>query len=56
MEDIKFPQVGLELSRLLTTRDMFVCLDVTSCIDIDCARSSLCQACQLSWESIEMVI
>ena len=43
--DIKLPQVGLELAWLLTTRHKFVSFDVTSHVDIDCARSSLCQAC-----------
>ena len=45
MRDIKLPQVGLELVRLQTTRHKFVCFDVTSRVDIDSARSSLCQAC-----------
>ena len=44
MKDIKLPQVGLKLPRLLTTRHKFVCFDVTSRVDIDCARSSLCEA------------
>ena len=44
MRDINLPQVGLELAHLLTTRHKFVCFDVTSHVDIDCARSSLCQA------------
>ena len=52
MRDIKLPQAGLELAHLLTTRHKSVCFDVTSHVDIDCARSSLCQACYLSWESI----
>ena len=43
MKDIKLPQVGLKLPRLLTTRHKFVCFDVTSRVDIDCARSSLCE-------------
>ena len=30
MRDIKLPQVGLELARLLTTRHKFVCFDITS--------------------------
>ena len=52
MRDIKSPQVGLELARLLTTRHKFVCFDVTSRVDIDCARLSLFQARSLSRESI----
>ena len=52
MREIKLPQVGLKLARLLTTRHKFVWFGVTSSVDIDCARSSLCQACQLSRESI----
>ena len=52
MRDIKLPQMGLELARLLTTRHKFVCFDVTSRVGIDCARSFLCQARQLSRESI----
>ena len=44
MRAIKLGQVGLELPRLLTTRNKFVCVGVTSCVDIDCARLSLCQA------------
>ena len=34
MRDIKLPQVGLELARLLTTRHKFVCFGVTSCVDM----------------------
>ena len=34
-----------ELDRLLTTRHKFVWFDVTSPVDIDCARSSFCVAC-----------
>ena len=56
MRDIKLPQVGLELARLLKTRHKFVCFNVTSRADIDCVRSSLCQARHLSWESIETEI
>lgn len=41
MRGIKLPQVALELARLLTTRHKFVCFDVTSCVEIDCARSAL---------------
>ena len=52
MRDIKLTQVGLELACLLTTRHKFVCFDVTSRVDINCARSSLCHARQLSRESI----
>ena len=37
-------QVTLELARLLTTRHKFVCFDVTSRAEINCARSSLFQA------------
>ena len=33
-----------ELARLLTIRHKFVCFDVTSPVDIGCARSSLCLA------------
>ena len=44
MRDIKLPQVGLELARLLRTKHKFVCFDVTSRVDIECAGSSLCQA------------
>ena len=44
MRDMKLPQVGLELAHLLTTRHRFLCFNVTSHVDIDCARSSLCQA------------
>ena len=44
MRDIELPQVGLEFARLLTTRHKFVCFGVSSSVDIDCARSSLCQA------------
>ena len=46
MRDIKLPQVGVELVRLLATRHKFVCFDVPSHVDIDCARLSLCQARQ----------
>ena len=56
MRVIKLPQVGLEFARLLTTRHKFVCFDVTSRVDIDCARSSLCQGFWLSRESIRMEI
>ena len=56
MKDIKLPQVGLKLSYLLTTRHKFLCFDGTSRVDIDCARSSLCQARYLSRESIETEI
>ena len=52
MKDIKLPAVGLEPVQLLTMRHKFVCFDVTSCVDIDCARSYLCQALQLNRESI----
>ena len=45
MRDIKLPQVEPKLARLLATRHKFVCSNVTSRVDIDCARSSLCQAC-----------
>ena len=38
MRDIKLPQVGLKLAWLLTTKHKFVCFDVTSCVDIDCAN------------------
>ena len=34
----------------------FVCFDVTSRVDIDCARLSLCQARQFSRESIRTEI
>ena len=44
MRDIKLPQVGFEPAQLLTTRHKFVCFNVTSRVDIHCARSSLCQA------------
>ena len=44
MRAIKLGQAGLELPRLLTTRNKFVCVGVTSRVDIDCARLSLCQA------------
>ena len=44
MRNIKLPQVGLELAQLLTTRHNVMCFDVTSRVDIACARSSLCQA------------
>ena len=44
MRDIKLPQVGLEAARLLTTNHKFVCFNITSRVDIDCARSFLCQA------------
>ena len=44
MRDIKLPQEEPKLARLLTTRQKVVCFDVTSRVDIDCARSSLCQA------------
>ena len=56
MTDVKLPQVRLEVTRLLTTRHKFVCFDVTFRVDIGCARSSLCQACWLSRESIGMEI
>ena len=52
MTDVKLPQVGLELARLLTTRHRFVRFDFTSRVEIDCARSSSCQARKLSRESI----
>ena len=52
MRDIKLPQVGVELPRLLTTRHKLLCFDVTSRVDIDCDRSSLYQTRQLSRESI----
>ena len=52
MRDIKLRQVGLKLPRLLATMHKFVCFDVTSHVDIDCATSSLCQARYLSRESI----
>ena len=44
MTGIKLAQVRLELPRLLTTTHKLVCVGVTSCVDIDCARLSLCQA------------
>ena len=44
MRDIKLLQMGLGLAQLLPTRHKFVCFRVTSHVDIDCARSSLCQA------------
>ena len=44
MWDIKLPQVVLKLARLLTTRHKFVCFEVTSRVNIDYVRSSLCQA------------
>ena len=43
MRDIKLPNVGLELARLLITRHKFVCFGVTSHVDINCAKSSLCR-------------
>ena len=52
MRNIELPQVWLELARLLTTRHKFVCFGVTSSVDIDCARSSLCQVRQFGRESI----
>ena len=55
MRDIKLPQVGPKLAWLLTTRDKFVCFNVTSFVD-NCARSTLCQACYHSRKSIEMEI
>ena len=42
--NMKLPQVGLKLVWLLTTRHKFVCFSITSRVDIDCARSSLCLA------------
>ena len=56
MRDIKLPQLGLKLAWPLTTRHKFVCFDATSRVDIDCAKSSLCQACYLSRESMETEI
>ena len=53
MTDIKLPQVGLELTRLLTTTDKSLCFNVDSRVDIDCAKSSLSQTCCLSQESIK---
>ena len=47
-------KMGLELAWLLTSRHKFVCFDVTACEDINCARSSLCQAHKLSQKSIRM--
>ena len=52
MKDIKLPQLRLKLGHLLINRRKLVCFDVASCVDIDCGRSSLCQACLLSRESI----
>ena len=52
MRDVKLPQLGLKLARLLTITHKFVCFDVTSRVDIDYARSSLCQAPYLSRESL----
>ena len=44
MRDKNLPRMGLEPAQMLTTRHTFVCFDVTSHVEIDCARSSLCQA------------
>ena len=52
MRDIKLPQVRRKLAQLLTTRQKFVCFDVTSPVEIDYARQSLCQARQLNRESV----
>ena len=52
MRDIKLPLMGLETAWLLTTKRKIVYFDVTSRVNIDCARSSLCQAHQLSRENI----
>ena len=43
IRDIKLPQAGLKLAQLLAVRNMFLCFDVTSRVDIDCTRLSLCQ-------------
>ena len=43
MREIKLPQVGLEVAWLLTNTHKFVCFGVTSHVDIDYTRSSLCQ-------------
>ena len=56
MRDIKLPQVGLELAYLLTTRHKIVCFEVTSRVDIDCARSSLCQAQLIFYALKQMVL
>ena len=56
MGDIKLPQVGLKLARLLTTRHKFVCFGVTSRVDINCARSSLCRGRWLSRKNIGTLI
>ena len=37
-------ELGLEPAQLLTTRHKSLCFDVTSRVDIDCARPPLCQA------------
>ena len=52
MRDIKLPRLRFELARRQTTTHKFVCFDVTSRVDIDYARSSLCQARWLSRDSI----
>ena len=52
MRHIKLPEVGLELAWLLTIAHKFVYFGVTSRVDIDYTRSSLCQGCYLSWETI----
>ena len=44
----------LEFAQLLTTRHKFASLDVTSRVEIDCAGSSLCQACYFSWKRIRI--
>ena len=51
MRDIKLPRLKFELACLLTTRHKFVCFDITSRVEIDYARSSLCQARWLSQDS-----
>ena len=39
--NITLSQVVLKLALVLTTTHKFVCFDVTSCVEIDCARSAL---------------
>ena len=51
-ERYKVTSGGARTCHAATTRHKFVCFDVTSRVDIDCTRSSLCQARQLSRESI----
>ena len=44
MRDRKLSQLGLELTQLLTTMHIVWRFDATSRVEIDCTKSSFCQA------------